>query len=89
MFIYLQVHSTTGYQGQQVNIGFGVRVTNAPFVNFSVSKIFDPAREPVRFIASHITFIFDICHRSLVAATPVKYERDIQQLTCILEMLKH
>ena len=27
----------------------GVGVTKAPFVNFSVSKIFDPTKVPVRF----------------------------------------
>ena len=30
-----------------------VGVTKAPFVNFSVSKIFDPAKVPVRLFASH------------------------------------
>ena len=34
-------------------------------------------------------FIFDRCHRSSAAATPVKYERDIQWLTCILVMRKN
>ena len=31
----------------------GVGVTKAPFVNFSVSKIFDLANVPVMFLASH------------------------------------
>ena len=31
----------------------GVGVTKAPFVNFSVSKIFDPINVPVRLFASH------------------------------------
>ena len=31
----------------------GVGVTKAPFVNFSVSKIFDLAKVPVRLFASH------------------------------------
>ena len=31
----------------------GVGVTKAPFVNFSVSKIFDPVKVPVRLFASH------------------------------------
>ena len=33
-------------------------------------------------------FIFDRCHRSWAAATPAKYERDIQELKCVLTMLK-
>ena len=31
----------------------GVGVTKAPFLNFSVSKIFDLAKVPVRLFASH------------------------------------
>ena len=31
----------------------GVGVTKAPFVNFSVSEIFDHAKVPVRFLESH------------------------------------
>ena len=31
----------------------GVGVTKAPFVNFSVSRIFDLAKVPVRLFASH------------------------------------
>ena len=31
----------------------GVGVTKAPFVNFSVSEIFDPAKVPARFFASY------------------------------------
>ena len=31
----------------------GVGVTKAPFVNFSVSKIFDLAKVHVRFVESH------------------------------------
>ena len=31
----------------------GVGVTKAPFANFSVSKIFDLAKVPVRFPESH------------------------------------
>ena len=31
----------------------GVGVTKAPFVNFSVSKSFDPVKVPVRLFASH------------------------------------
>ena len=31
----------------------GVGVTKAPFVNFSVSKIFDLAKVPVRLFVSH------------------------------------
>ena len=30
-----------------------------------------------------ITFIFDRCHRTLAAETPVKHERDLKWLTCI------
>ena len=33
--------------------GPGVGVTKAPFVNFSVSKVFDPVKVPVRLLASH------------------------------------
>ena len=31
----------------------GVGVTKAPFVNFSISRIFDLAKVPVRLFASH------------------------------------
>ena len=31
----------------------GVGVTKAPFVNFSASKLFDPAKVPARLFASH------------------------------------
>ena len=31
----------------------GVGVTKAPFVNFSTSKLFDPAKVPVRLFATH------------------------------------
>ena len=36
-----------------------------------------------------ITFIFDGCHSSWAAATPVKYEHDIQQVTNIFAMVKN
>ena len=36
--------------------GSGVGITKAPFVNFSVSKIFDPVKVPVRLLASHSYF---------------------------------
>ena len=55
-----------------------VGVTNAPFV-----KIL--RKEKIIWI----TFIFDSCHRSWAAVTPVKYKRDIQWLTCVLAMLKN
>ena len=48
----------------------GMGVTKALFVNFSVSKIFDPAKVPLKFFASHSYL--------RAAATPVKYERGIQ-----------
>ena len=51
-------------------------VTKAPFVNFSVSKIFDLAKVPVYIFL--ISVIFNKCHRSWASVTPVKYERDIQ-----------
>ena len=44
----------------------GVGVTKVPFVNFSVSKIFDLAKVPVTFFKSHSYL------------TDVKYERVIQ-----------
>ena len=47
----------------------GLGVTKAPFVNFSVSKIFDPVKVPVRLFASH-------SYLPGVTATPVKYECD-------------
>ena len=47
----------------------------APFVNFSVSKISISQTYLLHFL---ISFIFYKCHRSWVAATPVKYESDIQ-----------
>ena len=51
---------------------FLMGVTKDPFVNFSVSKIFDPAKAPAIFC---ITFLIDRRHRSSAAVTPVKYER--------------
>ena len=36
----------------------------------------------------HITFIFDKCHRSSAATTPVKYERDSYNLTGIFSRSK-
>ena len=50
-------------------------VTEAPFVNFFVSKIFYLAKVLVTFL---IIFILDRCHCSWAAASPAKYERDIQ-----------
>ena len=63
----------------------GVGVTKAPFVNFSVSKIFDLAEVPVRFFC--ITFIFARCYRSSAAAKLSKYKRDSQWLLYVLAML--
>ena len=54
----------------------GVGVTKAPFVNSPVGKKFRSCLSTYSIIC--ITFIFDWCHRSWAAATPVKYERDIQ-----------
>ena len=62
----------------------GVKVTKAPFVHFSVSKIFYLAKVPF-----WITFIFVRCHRSWAATTPVEYKRDIQWLTYAFSMLKN
>ena len=61
------------YHPGMFRFGTRVGVTKAPFVNFCAGKTFDPTKVPVRFIC--ITFIFDRCHRSSAAATPVKYER--------------
>ena len=36
-----------------------------------------------------MTFIFDKCHRSSTAVTPVNYECDIQQVTGVLIILKN
>ena len=38
---------------------------------------------------SLITFIFGRCLRSSAAATPVKYDRDIIYVTCVLIILKN
>ena len=38
--------------------GLGMGVTKAPIVYFSVSKIFDLVKVPVRFFESHSFFIF-------------------------------
>ena len=39
--------------GFQVMFSSGVGVTKAPFINFSLSKIFDLAEVPVRLFVSH------------------------------------
>ena len=52
-----------------------VGVSKTPFV-YSSSRKFLILQEYLDNL--YITFIFDRCHRSSVAATPVKYERDIQ-----------
>ena len=49
----------------------GLGVTKAAFVNFSVSKIFEACKSTCYIL--WISFIFDRCHGSWVAATPVKY----------------
>ena len=49
-----------------------VGVTKALFANFSVSKIFDLAKVPVRFFESHSYLT------GVTAATPAKYKRDVQ-----------
>ena len=36
-----------------------------------------------------ITVIFDGCHRSSAAVTPVKYDRDIQYTTSVLTMFNN
>ena len=60
--------------------------TKAPFVNLSVSK-FSILQSTFKII--QITFIFDRCHRSWAAASSVKYEHDVQYLTCVLTKLKN
>ena len=55
----------------------GVGVTKALFVNFSIGKIWE------YLLDYWITFIFDTCHCSSAAVTPVKYKCDIQQLTIV------
>ena len=54
-------------------------VTQALFINYSISKIFDLVKVPVKFSESHL--------KDVIAA--VKYKRAIQQLTSVLTMLKN
>ena len=49
----------------------GWRLLNAPFINFSISKISDLAKVTV----SIFEFIFDRCHHGWAVATPDKYKR--------------
>ena len=56
--------------------------TKAPFVKFSVSKIFDLAKVPVGFFES-------LSYLTGITAAPAKYKRDIQYLTCVLTTLKN
>ena len=54
----------------------GVGVTEAPFVNFLHKQNIWSCKSICLILL--ITFIFDSCHRSWAAMTPVKYKRDIQ-----------
>ena len=74
-------------ENQPYHNSSGVGVTKAPVVNFSVSKMFNLAKVPVKIL--WVTFIFDRCHCSWAAATPIKYKCDIQLLICVLAMLKN
>ena len=56
----------------------GMGVTKAPLVNFSVSKIFHLAKVPAIFFES-LSYLTGMT----AAAIPIKYERDIQYLTCV------
>ena len=71
-----------------VSLPTQICVTRPQWVKFSISKISNLAKVPVRFFA-RITFIFDRYHRAWAAATPDKYQRDIQYLTWVLAMLKN
>ena len=53
----------------------GRRGCKVPFVNFSLSNIFDLA---IKVPARVFTLIFNRCHHSWDAAMLVKYKRDIQ-----------
>ena len=64
----------------------GLEVTKAPFVIFSVSKIFVIAKVPLRLFESHL---YLTGATAAPAATPVKYRRDIQYITCVLILLKN
>ena len=61
-----------------------VRVTNAPVVHFSVKNFYFAKY----LLSSLIYFHVYTCHRGWAAATPVKYERDMQQGTGLLSVLK-
>ena len=50
---YITLQNVIAHPCLNFNGGPGVGVTKAPFVNFSVSKIFDLAEVPVRLFVSH------------------------------------
>ena len=64
----------------------GVRVTKALYANFYVTKRFDLAENIAKIIL--FTFIFARCPRSSAAVTPVKYERDVVQVTNLSVILR-
>ena len=54
--------------------GTGVGVTKAPFVNFSVSKILDLVKLPLRLFESHLY---------LIGATAAKLRRHLSNINVI------
>ena len=65
-------HNTTWGQDPGWLASVGVGVTKDPFVDCSVSEIFELAKVPLRLLESH-SYLTDA-----TAATPAKYKRDIQ-----------
>ena len=65
-----------------------VGVTNAPLVYFSIRDITFWSCENTCWII-RVTFVSYRCHSSRAAATPVKYERDIQSEASVLMSLKN
>ena len=62
----------------------GVGFTKAPFVNFSVKEMFDLANIHVKLLES-LSYLTGVA----AAATPAKYEPDIQHVASVLTMLKN
>ena len=73
IFVNTAINQNTGYL---LNITFisGVGVTKAPFVNFSVSKIFDLARVLLRLFDSHLY---------LTGATAAELRRHLSNINVI------
>ena len=67
----------------------GVGVTKAPFVNFSVSKIFDLAKVAYLLDSMNHIHIWQVSPQLSYGDTCQIYKRDIQQLTFVLTITEN